>query len=243
MAEQPTIFLAFVAGLISFFAPCVVVLVPVFLANLAGVSVTTIQSDEEAQFRRRVLISTLWFVSGFTVAFTGLGALAGLFGREIVAAQDTLNLIGGALIIIFGLIVAGVIRIPALQKQLRIQVSGNAQGYTAIQSFLVGLTFAIGWTPCVGPVLASILILGASTATVGSSALLLFAYALGLMLPFLVFAALLQRAFGWVRSLGPHLHTIEIIAGILLVLMGILVATGNLSQLIGTLYFLAPPTM
>lgn len=193
MNSEPTILVAFLAGLTSFFAPCVLVLVPVFLANLAGISVQEIQEGEDKTFKKKVLSSTAWFVSGFTIAFTALGALAGLFGRQIVAAQDTLNLIGGILIALFGILVTGVIKIPFLQKTFRAQVKGSRAGFSGFQSFLVGLTFAIGWTPCVGPVLGAILVLGAQTATIATSAILLLAYSIGLMLPFLTFALFLQR--------------------------------------------------
>ncbi|MCA9388525.1 sulfite exporter TauE/SafE family protein [Candidatus Berkelbacteria bacterium] len=243
MQNEPTLAVAFGAGLVSFFAPCVLILVPVFLANLAGVSVNDIQTGQSSNFRNKVLNSTLSFVLGFTLAFTALGALAGLFGRQIVAAQDMLNLIGGILIIIFGILVTGLIKIPFLQRTFRVNIKGNKQGFSYLQSFLVGLTFAIGWTPCVGPVLGAILILGTQAATVASSALLLFTYSIGLMLPFLVFALFLRSAFKWVQKIGPYTHAIEIIAGILLVLMGILVASGNLSALVGNLYFLKQPNI
>jgi len=219
--ETVSITAAIVAGLLSFFSPCVVPLVPVYLAYMTG----TAASDLEGSGRIKTLLHALFFVFGFALVFVLLGAAAGLLGRLIYPALPYVIRVGGLFLIIFGLHMAGVFSIPWLnmEKRLELKRSGG-ESYWA--SILVGVVFAAGWTPCVGPVLAGILLLAADSQTVLVGAGLLAAYALGMGLPFLLAAGLIDAFRPLMARIGRHLRTISIIGGIFLIIMGALLLFG-----------------
>ena len=158
MIESITIPAAFIAGLISFFSPCVVVLVPAFLSKLAGVSLTKVEQDESA-YRKTVLVNTLLFIVGFTIVFVSLGAFFGIISSVIPISQILLQRVGGILIIFFGLFTLGLIKIPFLETEKRLNISNFHSGIKGVRSVVAGAAFGIAWTPCVSFVLAGILTL------------------------------------------------------------------------------------
>lgn len=219
-----SISVAFTAGLVSFLAPCVLPIIPGFLAYLAGTSL-----DGGGTSRKQVFINAIFFVLGFTVVFAVLGVLLNSVLESIAYdVQIWLSRIGGALVIIFGLYLAQIIHISFLDRPHTFKVNaGNHSRY--VTSFLFGLAFAAGWTPCVGAALGAILGLAASQP--GSAFVLLLSYALGLGLPFLVIGFFAGQASEFINKYERVFKYINIAFGVLLIILGILIFTGNLSQL------------
>lgn len=225
--------LAIVAGVVSFGSPCMLPLLPGYLSFVSGLPGGLDGTTPHAAARRQTLTGAGLFVLGFTTVFTSLGLAAAAFGSVLAARLPAINLIGGAVIIAMGLALTGLLRVPVLQRQLRLDPSRFVAGPRG--ALPLGAAFAIGWTPCVGPVLASILATAAGTATLGRGALLLSAYAAGLGVPFLLLAAALANGrakFGWLRR---HGRPLEIGGGMLLVVMGTAMATGGWTVLMSRL--------
>jgi len=220
--------LAFLAGIASFAGPCIFPLIPAYLSFVSGESVETMRI---AGVRRRtsgVLLKTLVFVLGFTTVFTILGASLSFLGSLIGAHRDAFRIVGGLLVIVFGLHVAGAFRLPFLALQKRIPFPKSAGGWLA--PFLVGCAFAIGWTPCVGPALSSILILASNEETIFRGMLLLIVYSLGIGLPFLITAALFDRALVFFAKAKKFMRAVEIVSGLVLIATGILIFTNKLTM-------------
>jgi len=210
---------AFGAGLVSFFSPCVAPLVPGYISFISGVSVQDLADCRPMQ-SRRVLGSTLLFVAGFSFVFVLLGASAALFGGLLDEYRRPLGRIAGGVMIVMGLLVIGVLQAPVLLRERRFHPGGRRLGVAA--PVLLGTAFAIGWTPCIGPVLASILFYAGTAETVGHGALLLLLYSLGLGVPFVLTGLGFSRmfgVFGWVRR---HYQAINVASGSLLVVVGAL---------------------
>jgi cytochrome c-type biogenesis protein len=226
--------LAVVAGLVSFTSPCTLPLLPGYVSYVSGLSQESVDDKSRAtRARRRTLTGALLFVTGFSAVFTTLGATASTLGFLLASNLHEINLVGGALIVLMGLTVTGLIKIPLLQRQFRFDLTRVGRGPAG--ALPLGAAFAFGWTPCVGPVLASILTTAASTATISRGALLLLAYSLGLGLPFLLLAAGLARGRTAIRWIQRHTRKIEIIGGLTLVAMGIAVMTGGWTILMSRL--------
>lgn len=218
------------AGAISFLSPCVLPLVPPYLCYMAGVSVEDFRADGDITARTgargALLASSLAFVLGFSTVFTMLGAGASTIGHFLRVWQEPLAMAAGVLIILMGLNFLGVIRIPFLSREARFQSQGKPA--SALAAYVMGLAFAFGWTPCIGPVLGPILTLAGGRETVGEGALLLAAYSLGLGIPFLI-AALFSGAFmRFLQKFRVHLGRVEKVIGGLLVIAGILFLTGGI---------------
>jgi len=219
MSSTPSVIAAFGAGLISFLSPCVLPLVPSYLALISGTHVS----------RRKTVIATLGFIGGFTLIFCLLGAGASTIGGWLLTNQQTLQRISGLIIIFFGLMIAGVATIPALQRERRFHVDPAKYGVAG--PTIMGMAFAFGWTPCIGPILGPILALAATTETVWSGVSLLFVYSLGLGVPFFASALAIDKlatTFGWVKR---HYRAINVVAGSIMVIFGIVLFTGNLGQI------------
>ena len=239
MIENITIPAAFIGGLISFFSPCVVVLVPAFLSNLAGVSLTEVEKDESA-YRRTVLFNTLLFIAGFTIVFVILGAFFGVISSVLPISQTFLQRVGGILIITFGLFTLGLLKIPFLETERRFNVSNIHTGVKGVRSILTGAAFGIAWTPCVGFLLAGILTLAAVSGQSGQAAFLLLIYSAGLMLPFLVVGLFTGQAAKFLREHGSFVRYTNYVAGVVLIILGILIFTDNFVALVGRLFSLSP---
>lgn len=223
---------AFLAGLLSFLSPCVLPIVPAFLTHLAGVSSATFlaQPGGTAVMRSERNIAfthAAMFVLGFSVVFIILGASVGLIGYYLRDQLPTLTRVAGVFVILFGLQVAGILRVPFMERTVNFNVGSGKTGYA--QSFLVGSAFSIGWTPCVGPVLGSILTLAYSSATVAQGAYLLLFYAAGLGVPFLLTGFAIGSARNFLRRINPALPYIEMFSGGLLVFIGILLVSNQLT--------------
>ncbi|WP_417681901.1 cytochrome c biogenesis CcdA family protein [Roseibium sp.] len=220
---------AFLAGLLSFVSPCVLPIVPPYLCYLAGVSVDELKGETAtAATSRRIIFSSIAFVLGFATVFVALGATASVIGQTIAQYFDTLAIVAGAIIIVMGLHFLGVFRIGLLFREARVQVQRKPAGL--VGAYIIGLAFAFGWTPCVGPVLAAILFM-AGTTNPAQGSLLLLVYALGIGLPFILAAAFASRFLGWASRFRKHMGTVEKIMGGFLVLTGILFITGKMSDI------------
>lgn len=220
---------AFLAGLLSFVSPCVLPIVPPYLCYLAGVSVDELKGETAtAATSRRIIFSSIAFVLGFATVFVALGATASVIGQTIAQYFDTLAIVAGAIIIVMGLHFLGVFRIALLFREARVQVQRKPAGL--VGAYIIGLAFAFGWTPCVGPVLAAILFM-AGTTDPAQGSLLLLVYALGIGLPFILAAAFASRFLGWASRFRKHMGTVEKIMGGFLVLTGILFITGKMSDI------------
>jgi cytochrome c-type biogenesis protein len=226
MTQIPYI-VAFTGGLLSFFSPCVLPLVPAYLANLAGV--TAIDPQTRKSYLP-ALFHSLSFVLGFSLIFIGLGASVGLIGTTITAHSALLRQIAGGLIIAFGIFLIVRSKLPWLNYEKRLNTTvGSNPGY--LRSIGIGAAFALGWTPCIGPILGAILTLAWSSQTIGQGALLLTIYSLGLGIPFIILGLVWGAIMPWWKNINRHLGTISIVSGVLLIIVGILILTGNLAWL------------
>ncbi len=221
---------ALLAGLLSFVSPCVLPIVPPYLAWLAGVSFDELKDEAPgARQRRRVVLAAVAFVLGFTTVFVALGATASVIGKTIAQYFDTLSVIAGIIIIIMGLHFLGVFRIAALYREARVQVDRKPAG--PLGAYVIGLAFAFGWTPCVGPVLAAILFVAGSEGSAVRGAVLLAVYSLGIGIPFILAALFASRFLAWASRFKRHMHKVEMAMGGLLVITGILFITGQMSTI------------
>src|SRR6186997_1098157 len=228
MAADVTIFAALFAGLLSFLSPCVLPLVPPYLVYLAGTSLERF-ADEEPEWRVRweTVGAACLFVAGFTTVFVALGASASAFGALIRAYADKLAIAAGVIIIIMGLHFLGVTRIALMYREKRAEVSKPVGLWGA---YVMGLAFAFGWTPCIGPILAVILAIAASEATVTKGAGLLAVYSLGLGIPFLLAAFMIEQFSELFARMKRHLTTVERAMGVLMVITGIGFLTGAVTS-------------
>lgn len=236
MIENLTLTIAFLAGLTSFFAPCVTVLVPAFVSHMAGVSLSDLQSGDNSR-QKTIFLNTLFFILGFTLIFVLLGASIGFLSTFIRGFQTWLGRIGGVVIIYLGLASLKLVPSPFASLHAGLPVPKSA-GY--LSSSLVGSAFAIGWTPCVGPVLAAILVLAGTTASLTSGVTLLLAYSVGLMLPFAVVGLFTAKSASFLLTHPRLINTLSYFGGIILIILGILVFSGSFAQLVAKLYFLSP---
>ena len=221
---------AFVAGLLSFVSPCVLPIVPPYLCYLTGLSFEEVSGESVAEGApRRLLMASVAFVLGFSTVFVALGASASLVGQTLARHFDTLSIAAGAVIIVLGLHFMGVLRIAALFRDSRFTVERKPAGL--VGAYVIGLAFAFGWTPCVGPVLAAILFVAGSTETAANGAILLLTYALGIGLPFILAAAFAGRFLAWMARFRRHMATVERVMGGLLVGTGLLFITGQMSSI------------
>jgi len=224
---QVSVGVAFLAGLASFLAPCVLPLVPAYLGYLSGYAVT--KSDRPTLSERFfVAAHAIAFVIGFSLVFILLGTAAGSLGRLL--RGDWFRYLGGLLIIFFGLALMELLHVPFLQNEARLQWRGKRE-WGFLSSVLIGMVFAAGWTPCVGPALSAILILSADQATAGRGVGLLIAYSAGIGLPFILAGFLIDRLGGLLQRVARYLPTIQKIAGAILVLVGIVLITDGFSAI------------
>ncbi len=218
---------AFLGGLLSFLSPCVLPLVPPYLSYIAGMSYGAVTA--EVRYRDgRIILSSIHFVLGFGTIFVAFGATASLFGQLISENADFLTKVAGALIILFGIHFLGVVRIPLLYREARMEGSRRG-GY--LGAYLMGLAFAFGWTPCVGPILAAILFIAGGQESVGQGVALLAAYAAGIGVPFIIAAAFTVRFVAWSSSIKRYLAVIEKVSGGLLVVTGFLFIFGGIDDI------------
>lgn len=225
-----TILGAFGAGLLSFLSPCILPIVPFYLSYLAGVGMNQISADAQLDgaVRRRAVLSASLFALGVITVFMGLGATATAFGQLVRDYFDILRWIAAALIIAMGLHFLGVVRIGLLYRQFRAD-AGDTSNASLIGAYVIGLAFAFGWTPCVGPVLAAILFTAAGQETSGQGAMLLFVYGLGMTLPFVIAAVFVGPFMRWMVRFRRYLGLVEKLMGLMLIVFGALIATNSIN--------------
>ena len=222
----PALVVALLAGLISFLSPCVLPIVPPYLAYMSGVALTDIENKKGHQ---KIVLTALFFVLGLSSVFIFLGFSASFVGAVFFEYQTLLNTIAGLLIMLFGLHFLNIYRLQFLDREARFEVE-NYQG-TAFGSYVLGLAFAFGWTPCIGPQLGAILSLAASNGSIAKGTVLLAFYAIGLGIPFLIFALFINRLDNTLNFFKRYLKIIERIMGLLLWTVGLLILTGGFSSI------------
>ena len=221
---------ALAAGMVSFASPCVLPLVPAYLGFITGRSADELTSAH-GRLRLAIVTQSLAFVLGLAVIFAALGASASLLGQLLLQNLWWLWKIGGVLVVILGLQMLGIVRIPVLYRTARVAEVAPNTTRSHVGAFAMGLAFGAGWTPCVGPFLASLLALASSQETVGAGTLLLLVYALGLGVPFLLAGLAVDRSLRVMRAIRPHMQTVERFSGVLLIGMGMLLFTEQLTRI------------
>ncbi|CAN5706778.1 cytochrome c biogenesis protein CcdA [soil metagenome] len=222
----PALMVAMAAGVLSFLSPCVLPIVPPYLAYMAGASLDEVGREKGAD--ARIARTALFFVLGLSTVFVLLGLAASAFGRVFLAYQREMAILAGVVITLFGLHFLGILRIPILYREARLEA--RADGGSAFGAYVLGLAFAFGWTPCIGPVLGTILALAAQDASAVRGMTLMGFYAIGLGVPFLLAGLFLGRALGLMRRMRRHMAAIERAMGVLLVGVGIALLTGWFTQ-------------
>ena len=228
--ENVGILTAFAFGLLSFISPCVLPIVPGYLSFISGVSFEEMQNtDNRVRVRNRILLTSFVFILGFSTVFIALGASATFIGKFLHEQINLISKIAGIVIVVFGLHMIGVFKIPFLNYEKRFHSEGKRLGL--IGAFVVGLAFAFGWTPCIGPILAAILAIASQQDSVGKGIILLACYSLGLGIPFLLAGLSLTAFYNVFNKFKRHLHTVEIVGGVMLVCVGVLIMTNYLTIL------------
>jgi cytochrome c-type biogenesis protein len=222
-------FFVALAGLVSFLSPCVLPLVPPYLTYLGGTTIEQLVDEEgiDPHLWRRVVLAALVFVLGFTTVFVGFGAGASVLGQWIQTYKAELAKVAGVVIILFGLHFLGILRVPLLYREARLH--HRNQGASLAGAYVMGLAFAFGWTPCIGPVLATVLTLAANEASLGAGVRLLLVYSLGLGIPFVLAAVAIGPFLGFMKRFRRHLGRVEQVMGVLLIVAGVMVLTGWLN--------------
>lgn len=229
-AESISWAVAFLAGLASFLSPCILPLVPSYLAFITGLSLAELTDERKrSRVRKTTLLSSLSFILGFSSVFVALGAGASWVGNLLQQHMEVISKVAGVIVVIFGLYVMGVLKLSFLGRYKRVEVSHKPAGY--IGSFLIGIAFAAGWTPCVGPILAAILLYASQSQTVTQGVYLLCFYSLGMAVPFFLTAVAVDTFLGYFSKAKKHMRKITIAAGILLIIVGIMIFTGSMSLL------------
>ena len=217
---------AFVAGLLSFVSPCVLPLVPPYLAYMGGVSIAELRAEDRTPARWRVLLAALFFVAGFSTVFVALGATASFIGQAVGAYLGYLGYAAGILIVVMGLHFLGVFRIGFLDRTARIGVAQKPASLAG--AYVIGLAFGFGWSPCVGPVLTAILLMAGASDSAGEGARLLLIYSLGIGVPFVVAAGFAGAFMRWSARFRARLGLVEKAMGVFLIAAGILIFTGQM---------------
>jgi cytochrome c-type biogenesis protein len=227
-SENISIFVALSAGFISFLSPCILPLIPSYLAFITGVSIEVLTCEDSLkQVRIKVIVNSLMFILGFSLIFIALGASATFLGKFLSRNIRWFEIIGGALVILFGLHFAGIFRLRFLDREKKVHLTNKPLGY--LGTVLVGMAFGAGWTPCVGPILGSILTMAATTQNIIKGVALLAFYSLGIAIPFFISALILHKFFEYFQSVRKYFKVITIVGGILLIAVGILLVSGYFS--------------
>jgi len=221
---------AFIAGILTFLAPCTLPLVPAYLGFISGVSTEDLDDPNKAHAaRRKIFINGVFFIIGFSLVFILFGTLAGVIGQGLTPYRIWLTRIGGGLVILFGLFMLGVFNLSFLQVDKKIKIPSWLKVGKPSSSLAIGSAFAFGWTPCVGPILGSILLLASTSTTALQGALLLTVFSFGLAIPFLLVALGFSHATRYIEKISRYLKWVSIVGGVFLILLGGLLITNNFS--------------
>ena len=224
---------AFLAGLLSFFSPCILPLVPAYFTFITGLSLDALTGEDARRRRGAVMRATLAYVLGFSLVFVLLGASASLLGGLILDYRDAIRIAGGVVVLVFGIHLTGLVRIRWLDFERRVHL--NRKPMHLLGTFLVGMAFGAGWSPCIGPLLVSILIVAGSQETVWQGVWLLTLYSAGLAIPFLVLSAFAHLLVGFVRKAARAIRVLNLTAGLLLIVMGLMLLTNRLYLIVEAL--------
>ncbi len=228
--ENVSFLMAFGGGLLSFFSPCVLPVIPSYVSYITGISFEDLTGQQDrGRIRRITLQNSLLFIAGFSLIFVLLGASSSFIGSVLSDHQEAIRKIGGLLIVVMGLYIAGVLKVGFLSQEKRLRLRSKPAGLAG--SFLVGVAFAAGWTPCIGPVLGSILLYAGTANSVTSGMELLSAYALGMGVPFLLTSFAINTALSYFRRISRYMRVISFASGLFLVVAGVLLFTGNFNAL------------
>lgn len=224
-AENVSVLVAFTAGLISFLSPCILPMIPSYLAFITGISLEELSQDQNLKkVRKSVITNSLFFILGFSILFIAMGASATFVGKFLAKNIRWFEIIGGSLVVILGLHFAGLFKLKFLERERKIHLDKKPLGI--IGTVLVGMAFGAGWTPCVGPILGSILTMAAATQNVAKGIILLISYSVGLGIPFLLTGLLIHKFFEYFKTIRKYFRVITLVGGILLVIIGLLLITG-----------------
>ena len=222
---------AFLAGFLSFLSPCVLPLIPAYFTFITGFSLEELTEDRNSEIRKKVVFSTVSFVCGFSLVFILMGASASYLGGLIYNYREIIRIIGGILIILMGVHLTGIIRIPGLDVEKRIHMKKKPLHFLGV--FIIGMAFGAGWSPCIGPLLGSILIIAGSQETVRQGIVLLAIYSAGLALPFIILSVFIHLLLMVIKKASRFLQYVNAAAGILLIIAGLILVTNKLYVLIG----------
>lgn len=224
------VFVAFAAGIFSFLSPCVLPLIPSYLSFISGVSLEDMRHDRTLKrVRGRVVLNSVAFIAGFSLVFISLGVSASFLGSLFFSYRNSIRIVGGLFILLVGLYLIGLFKIPALERYLQFNLKDKPAGY--LGSVLVGITFAVAWTPCVGPILGAILALAGTSGEIGRGTILLSSYAAGLGLPFFLSAVAINSFMQFSQSFRRYIRGFHVAGGILLVIVGLLLITDYMTML------------
>ncbi|MCL5062505.1 MAG: cytochrome c biogenesis protein CcdA [Nitrospiraceae bacterium] len=228
--ENVSLIMAFGGGLLSFFSPCVLPVIPSYVSYITGISFEDLTGEQDkGRIRKVTLKNSLSFIAGFSLIFILLGASSSFLGSILSDYQDTVRKIGGVLIVVMGLYIAGILKIGFLMQDKRLHLQNKPAGL--LGSFFVGTAFAAGWTPCIGPILGSILLYASTANSVTSGIELLTAYALGLGIPFLITSLAINTALSYFKKINRYMRVVSVVSGLFLVVVGILLFTGTFNVL------------
>ncbi len=228
--SQLSIFMAFLAGLLSFVSPCVLPLVPSFVTYITGLTFEDITSNKDkARIRAITITNSLTFIAGFTTVFIIFGASATFLGQVFITYQDIIQKVGGVLIILFGLYIMGVLKLNFLTSEKKIHIENKPAGY--LGSYIVGMAFAAGWTPCVGPILGTILLYASTTGSIAKGIGLLAVYSLGLGLPLFISALAINTFISTFKVIARYMRLITLVSGIFLIIIGVMIFTNSFTIL------------
>ena len=227
---QISLVAAFSAGLLSFVSPCVLPLVPSYISYITGLSVEQLtDADERSKFKTAIVVNALLFIAGFSSVFIAFGASASFIGQMLITYQDHIRRIGGIMIIVFGLYLLGILNLNFLKMEHRYQFRNRPAGY--LGSFLIGVAFAAGWTPCVGPVLGTILLYASTTDSLLNGIVLLACYSLGLGLPLFLTALGVDRFLAYFKEVRAYLWGVSTVSGVFLIVVGIMIYANSLTMI------------
>jgi cytochrome c-type biogenesis protein len=221
---------AFAAGTLSFLSPCVLPLIPSYLSFVSGVSLDEMRNDQAAaRVRSRVVFNSLAFILGFSLVFVSLGASASYLGSHFLGYRDVIRLLGGGFVLLVGLYLVGLFKVAALERYLQFNLKDKPAGY--LGSVLVGITFYVAWTPCVGPILGAILALASASGEIGRGVVLLATYAAGLAFPFFLSALAVNSFFQFSKQFRRYIQAVHVAGGVLLIIVGVLLITDTMTPL------------
>lgn len=228
--DTPTFFAAFLAGILSFLSPCILPLLPGYISFISGESIETLRTGDKLSTRFKSFLGAVFFGIGFTLVFIALGATATVVGKTLAQYQTVLARVGGVIVFILGLHMIGVFKLNFLLKQVKFnRKKGSAPFY--IEAFILGTVFVLGWTPCVGPILAGVLAIASQESSVNQGILLLLTYSLGLWIPFMIAALAINETMAAIKKAGKYFIWIERVSGVLLMLIGLALITDNMTRI------------